>query len=111
MLTADEDDDSERLAADLADVAGALVIDVRRAPAFAQSPHLLPGAVRGDPDAIADWSRALEPGRAIVVYCVFGHEVSRNAARQLCAQGLQARFLRGGIAAWEAAGLPLAHKP
>ena len=37
MLTADEDDDSERLAADLADVAGALVIDVRRAPAFAQS--------------------------------------------------------------------------
>ena len=105
------DDDSERLGADPAEIAGATVIDVRRAPAFAQSGHMLPGAKRGDPDEIADWSRALDAGQAIVVYCVHGHEVSRNAARQLCAQGLQARFLRGGITAWEEAGLPLAEKP
>ena len=105
------DDDSEHLGADPAQIAGATVIDVRRAPAFDQARHMLPGAVRGDPDAIAEWSRALDAGQAIVVYCVHGHEVSRTAARQLCALGLQARFLRGGITAWEAAGLPLAEKP
>jgi Fe-Mn family superoxide dismutase len=43
----------------------------------------------------------------VVVYCVHGHEVSRATALRLRAAGLDARFLRGGIAAWEAAGLPL----
>jgi Fe-Mn family superoxide dismutase len=104
-------DDSERLGADPADTADALLIDVRRAPAFAQARHMLPGAQRRDPDAIADWSRTLEPGRPVIVYCVHGHEVSRSAAQQLCALGLPARFLRGGISAWEAAGRPLVDKP
>jgi len=105
-------EDSANLGVDPADIGGALVIDVRRAAAFAQSRHTLPGALRGDPDALADWSRTLaDAGRDIVVYCVFGHEVSRNAARVLCASGFHARFLRGGITAWEAAGLPLVDKP
>lgn len=105
------DEDTEGLGVEPAGIGGALVIDVRRAAAFAQSRHTLPGALRGDPDAIADWSCTLEAGRDIVVYCVHGHEVSRNAARVLCASGFHARFLRGGITAWEAAGLPLVEKP
>jgi Fe-Mn family superoxide dismutase len=47
----------------------------------------------------------------VVVYCVHGHEVSRSTAMQLRAAGLRARFLRGGIEGWQAAGLPLVDKP
>jgi superoxide dismutase, Fe-Mn family len=47
----------------------------------------------------------------VVVYCVYGHEVGRGTALRLRAQGVNARFLRGGIDAWEAAGLPLTDKP
>jgi Fe-Mn family superoxide dismutase len=109
MPTSDADTDG--LGADAADIAGALVIDVRRAAAFDQAAHMLPGAVRGDPDKLEQWSPTLDTTRDIVVYCVHGHEVSRGAASQLCARGLRARFLRGGFAGWEAAGLPLTDKP
>ena len=43
----------------------------------------------------------------VVVYCVYGHEVGRATALRLRAQGVKARFLRGGIDAWQAAGRPL----
>ena len=45
--------------------------------------------------------------REIVVYCVYGHEVGRATALRLRAQGIKARFLRGGIDAWQAAGQPV----
>jgi len=106
-----EFDDTEALGADQGDIAGAVLIDVRRPPAFAQTQHLLPGAVWHDPQAVTDWAAQLDGSGAVVVYCVHGHEVSRNAARQLCALGLQARFLRGGFEAWKDAGLPLVDKP
>jgi Fe-Mn family superoxide dismutase len=47
----------------------------------------------------------------VVVYCVFGHEVGRSTALRLRAAGLNARYLRGGIDGWQAAGRPLANKP
>lgn len=50
------------------------------------------------------------PGRDVVVYCVYGHEVGRRTALHLKARGIHARFLRGGIDAWAAAGLPLESK-
>ena len=42
--------------------------------------------------------------KEIVVYCVYGHEVGRATALRLRAQGVNARFLRGGIDAWQAGG-------
>lgn len=105
-----KDDDTEALGAGHGDFAGALLIDVRRQTAFAQATHMLPGAVWHDPQAVTDWAAGLDAARAVVVYCVHGHEVSRNAARQLCALGLHARFLRGGFEGWKDAGLPLVEK-
>ena len=40
----------------------------------------------------------------------FGGPVGRGTAIRLRAQGLKARFLRGGIDGWKAAGMPLADK-
>lgn len=105
------DDDAGALGVEQDEIAGAVLIDVRRPPAFAQAQHMLPGAVWHDPQAVTDWAAPLDGSRAVVVYCVHGLEVSRNAARQLCALGLHARFLRGGFEAWKDAGLPLVDKP
>ena len=106
-----EEIDDEGLGVDQGEIAGALLIDVRRSAAFAQSRQVLPGASWRDPEMIADWSQDLDAGQEVVAYCVHGHEVSRNAARYLGAQGRKARFLRGGFESWKNAGLPLAHKP
>ena len=50
-----------------------------------------------DPAAVADWARDVPRDKEIVVYCVYGHEVGRATALRLRAQGVKARFLRGGI--------------
>jgi Fe-Mn family superoxide dismutase len=89
----------------------ALVLDVRRAGVFAQARAMIPGARWCDPAAVGDWSAELPTDRDLVVYCVYGHEVGRATALRLRAAGLRARYLRGGIDGWQAAGRPLVDKP
>ncbi len=88
----------------------ALLLDVRRAAAFAAADTMLPGASWHDPADIATWISTLPRDREIVVYCVHGHEVSQGAARRLCVEGFRARYLGGGIEAWVAQGRPLQAK-
>ena len=88
-----------------------IVIDVRRAPAYGESREMIDGALRRDPERIADWAAALPASERIVVYCVHGHAVSQSAAAALNAAGRQARFLEGGISHWKNDGLPLRAKP
>ncbi len=63
-----------------------LVLDVRRIAAFEKDPRLLPAATRPDGD-LAGFAHAHSAGRALVTYCVHGHEVSREAARTLSRPG------------------------
>ncbi len=72
---------------------------------------MLPGARWCDPASVATWADELPPAREVVVYCVYGHEVCRATALRLRAAGVNARYLRGGIDGWQAAGRPLADKP
>lgn len=73
-----------------------LVLDVRRLPRFQTSPRLLPTARYCQPDKLADFAaqHKLQP---VVVYCVYGHEVSQASAAWLRSQGWDARYLQGGI--------------
>ncbi len=87
------------------------VIDVRRRERFDQANTLLPGAVWRDPNAVSDWVAQLNAAQTVVVYCVFGHEVSQGAAAYLRNQGLNAFYLEGGIDAWQTAGNALVAKP
>ncbi len=87
-----------------------LVVDVRRAEAFAADETLIAGATWRDPFAVADWERYLPRHRPVAVYCVHGHEISRNACGALRAAGVDARYLEGGIEAWRAAGAPTIRK-
>jgi rhodanese-related sulfurtransferase len=73
-----------------------LVLDARRTPAFLAARDMIRGALRRDPEQVESWRHALPAGRDIVVYCVRGHEVSRDAAA-----ALGARYLEGGIEAWD----------
>lgn len=73
-----------------------LVLDVRKPGPFAASDQLVAGARYCEPDAVAALARS-EPPRDAVVYCVYGHHVSRTAAATLRAAGWNARWLEGGI--------------
>jgi len=97
-------DASEPFGAAHADVAGSLMLDVRRAGVFEQAATLIPGARWRDPAGVDNWSRELPTDREVIVYCVYGHEVGRVTAMRLQAQGVNARFLEGGIDAWQSAG-------
>jgi rhodanese-related sulfurtransferase len=87
-----------------------LLIDVRRATAFDADDQRIIGAARRLPDDLAGWSNALPKGRAVVAYCVHGHEVSQGVASALRKAGLQAAYLEGGIAAWKDRKLPIRRK-
>lgn len=91
--------------------AAPLLIDVRREPVFLESPALIRGALRRDPDQVAHWARTLPRARDVVVYCVHGHQVSQDAARALVSAGIRARYREGGIEAWRGNGGATVAKP
>jgi Fe-Mn family superoxide dismutase len=101
---------SEPFGATQDELAGAELLDTRRAAVFEQAETRLPGARWHDPAAVDQWASTLATDREVVVYCVYGHEVGRATALRLRAQGLKARFLRGGLDGWQAAGRPLERK-
>lgn len=77
------------------------LLDVRRAPAYAASPQMLPHATRADPDQISSWMPRLDRGVPVVVYCVHGHQVSQGCASELERAGYDAYYLEGGIEYWQ----------
>lgn len=83
-----------------------LLIDVRRAPRFHESPCMIRGALRRDPERVDEWRKALPAAASLVVYCVHGHEVSQGVAR-----ALGVPYLEGGIEGWRAVGGELDAKP
>jgi len=95
---------SEPFGASQDELSAAEVLDVRRAGMFEQAEVVIPGARWRDPAAVDDWARDVPRDKEIVVYCIYGHEVGRATALRLRAQGVKARFLRGGIDGWQAAG-------
>jgi len=73
-----------------------LVLDVRRQPRFDESPRLMAGAQRCAPEDVAAFAASRTP-REVLVYCVYGHNVSEEAAATLQAAGWQARTVAGGM--------------
>ena len=100
-----------------------LVLDVRRRERFLDSDWMLPGATYCAPEDVAAFARSQPPGE-VIVYCVYGHNVSADAVRELRAAGWDARALEGGIeggepgvddadaiAQWRAQPVPRVRKP
>lgn len=81
-----------------------LLVDVRRAPVFAEASDFISGALRRSPEEVAVWASHLPRSSNVVVYCVHGHQVSQGAARALHERGIRARYLDHGIEGWREAG-------
>ena len=94
----------KQLQALLATATPPLVCDVRRQPAYLESPRGIPGAVRRLPETVSTWAAQLQGQGDVVVYCVHGHEVSQGVAAHLVGLGIDARYLLGGIEQWKAEG-------
>ena len=86
--------------------AGAIIIDVRT-PAEYRAGHLEGAVLLDIHDAFEAKIAALERSRTYLVYCATGGR-SRHAVARMRTHGLDARNLVGGIAAWIAAGKPIA---
>ena len=104
------DSASEALGAAQDEAADSVLVDVRRAGVFEAASAVIPASNWRDPASVDSWAADLPAERELIVYCVHGHEVSRSTAMRLRAAGLKARYLRGGIEGWQAAGRPLADK-
>ena len=90
----------EALSARLGRSDAPVLLDVRREGKFVESPHLIAGARRCAPDDVAAFAAAqlaLNRQCEIIVYCVYGHNVSADAVATLRAAGLMANSLAGGI--------------
>jgi rhodanese-related sulfurtransferase len=94
----------------LGSAAAPLLIDVRRTANFHADTCMAASATWRDPFAIEDWLKFMPRHRTIVVYCVHGHEISRNACAAMQNAGLRAHYLDGGYEAWKTAGGPLIRK-
>jgi rhodanese-related sulfurtransferase len=86
------------------ELAGKLILDVRRAADRAAAPEHLPGAQWKNPEQLADWADSLPKEQDIVIYCARGGSVSNSVVDVLQAKGLKARFIEGGIEGWKTAG-------
>src|SRR5262249_24929440 len=94
----------------LGNAAAPIVIDVRRASAFDADERMIVGAIRRNPDHVRNWRPELPSGRAVVVYCVHGHEASQDTTSALRGAGVEARYLDHGIAGWAEQRLPMRSK-
>jgi len=82
------------------------LVDVCLDEDFSRRSDVIAGARFLSPGNIEDWAAKLPPSRPVVVYCVYGFQVSGDATAELCRRGFEARRLAGGIAAWHAMGGP-----
>jgi len=86
------------------ELAGKLILDVRRSGDREAAPEHLAGAQWKNPEQLADWADGLPKDQDIVLYCARGGSVSNSVVDALQAKGLKARFIEGGIDGWKAAG-------
>jgi Fe-Mn family superoxide dismutase len=101
----------EELAARLAKGEPVLVLDARPRHHISRTVDLMDGAVWRDPDRVDTWIGELSADRPVAVYCAYGFHVGCNVTRALRARGLDARYVRGGLSAWYAAGGARAMRP
>jgi Fe-Mn family superoxide dismutase len=94
----------EELSAELAKRDHAQVLDARPAHYFSRYADMMKGAIWRDPARIDEWSKELCPEEPVFVYCAYGFHVGCSVTAALCERGFDAKYLRGGLSSWYAAG-------
>ncbi len=101
----------EELAAQLAKGEPVQVLDARPRHHISRTVDLMDGAVWRDPDRVDEWIGELSSDKPVAVYCAYGFHVGCNVTRTLLERGFDARYVRGGVSAWYAAGGARALRP
>ncbi len=81
-----------------------MVLDIRRDSDYETSGEVVPGSTWKDPTKIDDWIDSVPKDASVVIYCVRGGGVSNSVLDRLQADGINARFIEGGIEALKEAG-------
>ena len=90
-----------------------VILDVRSHSALSLEPQQIPGALLTPLDQLATTLPKVDLDREVIVYCSCPNEASAaRVARELMQQGFtRVRPLRGGLAAWIAAGYAVSSAP
>ncbi|HEY3077499.1 MAG TPA: Fe-Mn family superoxide dismutase, partial [Burkholderiales bacterium] len=81
-------------------------IDARPAQHAARRQDSVEGAMWRDPERVQEWAQELSKSDPVVVFCVYGFHVGCKTTIALRDAGFDARYMRGGHAAWKASGGP-----
>jgi superoxide dismutase, Fe-Mn family len=101
----------EELSAQLAKGEPVQVLDARPRHHISRTVDLMEGATWRDPDRVEEWIGELASDKPIAVYCAYGFHVGCSVTKTLRERGFDARYIRGGVSAWYAAGGPRAMRP
>jgi Fe-Mn family superoxide dismutase len=94
----------EQLFDALAEDDKAQVVDARPRHYFSRNVDMMRAAVWRDPGRIDQWAKDLSQDKPVFVYCAYGYHVGCIVAAGLRERGFDAKYLRGGLSAWYAAG-------
>ena len=101
----------EELSAEIAKSARVQVLDARPKHYFTRNTDMMKGAIWRDPTRVDEWSKALSPEAPVFVYCAYGFHVGCSVTAALRERGFDAKYIRGGLSSWYAAGGERALRP
>ena len=86
----------------LAENKNTMISDVRRKADYDTDQRIIPGSVWRDPEQAATWVKEVPKDKETIIYCVRGGSVSSGVIDKLLESGVSAKYIEGGLAAWEA---------
>jgi superoxide dismutase, Fe-Mn family len=86
-------------------------IDARPKHYVTRTQDIIDGATWRDPERVQEWAGELSKTDPVVVFCVYGFHIGCQTAGTLREAGLDAKYMKGGHAAWKAIGGPVKHFP
>ena len=101
----------EELSTALITGADVQLLDARPKHYFSRTSEMMRGARWLDPDRIDELSGELSVDAPVIVYCAYGYGVGRGVTADLRERGYDAKYVRGGLSAWYAAGGERVLKP
>ena len=82
-------------------------IDARPKHYVTRTQDIIDGATWRDPEQVKQWADELSKSDPVVVFCVYGFHIGCQTAGALREAGFDAKYMKGGHAAWKALGGPL----
>jgi superoxide dismutase, Fe-Mn family len=82
-------------------------IDARPRHYVTRTQDIIDGATWRDPERVKEWAGELSKSEPVVVFCVYGFHIGCQTAGSLREAGFDAKYMKGGHAAWKALGGPV----